>query len=132
MKTYDIKIISKLNRETKEGTIKWDVNRTKPSSLSGSEQGLDNVYTAIVLGKKIRLYKYQYRSYYDEGLYDWVDSYRLEFIDDWGNSLWTFPDDRAIYDLYETVRYKTSNIEDFFNDYLSDEEKNEREPDSLF
>ncbi|MBK9718214.1 MAG: hypothetical protein IPO85_12010 [Saprospiraceae bacterium] len=114
---HSSKIITKLNRDTKEGTIKWEVNRNKPSSLSGSEVLTDNVYTCKVLDKQFRLFKYQSKFYYDEGVYEWTDNFRLEFVDGWGNSEWAFPDNIAIYDLYETVRFKTSNIESFIDKF---------------
>jgi hypothetical protein len=126
MSQHDVKVVTKLNRETKEGKIKWEVNRSKPSSLSGTEILVENVYTAQVLNKKFRLYKYQSKYFRDEESYEWTESFRLEFIDDWGNSEWTFPDDRSVYDLYSSVRYKTSNIEKFVDDFLTDEEKNEK------
>nr|WP_288836349.1 hypothetical protein [uncultured Flavobacterium sp.] len=71
----------------------------------------------------LRLYKYQSKYYYDEGLYEWAEHYRLEFIDGWGNSEWTFPRDAATYDLYETVQFKTSNVEGFIDDFLSEEDR---------
>jgi hypothetical protein len=124
MKTkHSTKIITKLNRDSKEGTIKWEINRNKPSSLSGSEFLLDNVYVCSVLDKNLRLYKYQAKHYFDEDTYEWLDHYRLEFIDKWGASEWTFPDDEATYHLYETVRFKTSDVEGFIDKFLSDEEK---------
>ena len=121
------KIIRKINRETKEGSIVWEVNGSKPSSLSGSEYLVDNVYTSKVHDKWVRLYKFQKKYYYVESDYEWTDEYRLEFIDLWGKSEWAFPDDAAIPDLYETVRYKTSKIETFMDEYLDKEEKKEEE-----
>ena len=122
---HSIKVITKLNRDTKEGLFKWEINRGRMLFLSGIEVLSDNVYTCKVLKKYLRLYRYQSKSYYDEATYEWIEGYRLEFVDSLGNSEWAFPDDRAIYDLYETVRFKTSNIEDFINDFLSDEDKEE-------
>ena len=79
------KIILKLNRETKEDIIKWEKNRTKPSSLAGSEILVENVYTTKVLERHLRLYRFQAKYFYDEESFEWTDSYRLEFIDIWGN-----------------------------------------------
>ena len=77
------------------------------------------------------MYKYQSKYFYDEGAFEWTDGYRLEFMDGWGNSEWTFPSDRAIYDLYETVRYKASNVEGFIDKFLTDDEKKETEENPL-
>lgn len=128
---FSTKVIVKLNRDTKEGRVTWHVSRDKPSSLSGTEVLLDNVYTTGVESKIIRLYKYQYKYWFDEGKFEWSEEYRLEFIDSYGSSEWTFPNDRAIYDLYDSVRYKTSNVEGFFDKYLSEEDKKD-EAEDLF
>jgi hypothetical protein len=122
MNSYDAqKVILKLNRDTKEDKITWEVKHASPISLGGTEKLIDNAYVATVGGRKIRLYKYQAKFYYDEGLYDWSESYRLEFIDFYDNSEWEFPRDNSILDLYDTVRYKTSKVADFFKDYLTEE-----------
>jgi hypothetical protein len=56
---------------------------------------------------------------------------RVEFIDSKGNSLWTFPNDRAISGLYKAVQFKTSNIEGFMKDFLKDEDdKNDLDHDT--
>ncbi len=127
MATHDKRIITKLNRETKEGIVKWDTIRNKPSSLSGSEVLVDNVYVCKILDKRLRLYKYQSKYFLDEDRFEWNDGYRLEFMDSYGNSEWAFSEDRAIYDLYQSVRFKASDIEKFMGDYLANEEEDEPE-----
>jgi hypothetical protein len=123
MNTRDyVRFLSKLNRETKENKIEWQKSTSPVKSLIGSETIIDFVYTANVVDKIIRLFKFKEKHYYDEDVYDWAENYRLEFIDITGNSIYTLPDDRSIPDLYETVRYKTSGIETFFDNYLSDDE----------
>lgn len=131
---HSTKIITKLNRDTQENKIKWEAARVKPYSISGNEAICDHVYTCKVLDKFIRLYKFQAKDYYDEGLYEWTDGYRLEFVDYLGNSEWTFPVDRAIYDLYETVRYKTTDVEGFVEKFLNEDEKksNDDEPSNFY
>lgn len=115
------KVIIKINRDTKEDKIKWEVTHTTPTSLSGTEKLIDNVYVAKVSTKKVRLYKYEYKYFYDEEAFLWLEGYRFEFIDFNDKSEWEFPRDNSIEDLYDSVRYKTSKVEDFFKDYLSDE-----------
>ncbi len=118
-----LKIIVKLNRDTNEEKIYWEINRSIPL-LSAHERLIDNVYTVKISDKNLRLFKYDYRYYLDEDTYDWVRTCRLEFIDIHGNSEWTFPNDlrNAIEDLYETVRFKTAKVDNFLNDYLSESE----------
>jgi hypothetical protein len=122
MNSYEAqKVIIKLNRDTKEGKIKWEVSHHVPSSVGGTERLIDNVYITSVSKKKMRLYKLESKFYYDEGLSEWSESYRLEFIDFNNKTEWEFPKDSSILDLYDTVRYKTSNVEDFFKDFLTEE-----------
>lgn len=136
MKSTDTtKLINKLNRETKEDKVKWNKNNRLPSSLTGSERMINDIYyTAAVNLNNIRLYKFQSRYYTDEDTYTWSEGLRMEFTDSMGNSTWEFPNDAAIHSLYETVRYKTAGVESFFNSYLSNEEEEEspQEPDFGF
>jgi len=127
--SQSVRLVAKLNRDTKENKIKWRVSPSGALSLAGTETVLDNAYICKVLDKYIRLFRLKAKFYYDEGAYEWVENYRLEFVDVTGKSEWTFPDSTAIYDLYETVRYKTSNVEDFFNKFIGDEK--EGDEDSL-
>ena len=115
------KVIVKLNRDTKEDKIKWEVTHNIPSSLAGTEKLIDNIYVAKVSTKKVRLYKYEYKHFYEEETFFWLEAFRLEFIDFYEKAEWEFPKDNAVEDLYDSVRYKTSNVEDFFKDYLADE-----------
>lgn len=111
--------IIKFNRATKEDTLIWTIHSsTNPSSLSGSERLVDNVYVSKVLDKTIRLYKYEEKWWYEEERYEWRAGYRLELIDVYGKSIWEFPADAVILDLYESVRFKTSGIDQFFDDFL--------------
>lgn len=122
---HSIKIVTKLNRETKEGKIIWNKYLSSPPSLTGSEVLVGNAYRASVLNKYIVIYMYQSKSYYDEDQFEWVKNCRLEFIDVFGQSEWTFPDDASIMDLYESVRYQITGIDKFITDYIDKEDKDE-------
>jgi hypothetical protein len=116
------KLINKINRETKEGKILWTRNNRTPSSLEGSERLANGIYyTSPFEGKYLRLYKYKSKSYSDEDVFDWVDGLRLELIDDMHNSLWDFPNDAATNSLYDTIRFKTADIDNLFDSYLKGE-----------
>jgi hypothetical protein len=118
-----IKIISKLNRQTKEDLISWKPIPYMPESVAGSEAIIGNAYMAPVLDKTFRIFKIKQRFYTDEDTFHWVDAYRLELIDSRGNPTYTFPSYSSVEDLYESVRYKTSGIEGFANMFLSDDEE---------
>jgi hypothetical protein len=117
------KFITKLNRDTKEDLIVWNINNNVSLNLAGTETLLDSVYFCKVLDKYLRLFRLKSKYYYDEGLYEWVEEYRLDFVDNLGKSEWTFPSDRAIGDLYDTVRYKTSNVQTFLDKFLAEDEE---------
>jgi len=123
------KIIAKINRETKDDLIGWTVTTGKPSSLSASEILINTIYICNIKDKNLRLYKYRSKHFYDEDAFEWVDSCRFEFIDQSGNSEWAFSEDRGIIDLYDTVRFKTAGIDQFFEDYLIEEEAGHQEED---
>ena len=112
--------VFKLNKETKEDKILWRITDFTKPALIGTEELMDAIYVTNVLKKNIRLFRLKIRYFTDEYEYEWAESFRLELVDDNGNSLYKFPDDSAISDLYDTVKYKTSNIADLFNDFLKD------------
>jgi hypothetical protein len=112
--------VAKINRLTKEGKIEWHVLSKAPSSLASTEELIDFVYTAEVSGSLFRLYKYEYRVYTDIDEWDMSQSYKLEIIDKNDNSLWEFPRGNNIKDLYDTIRFKTSKAEDFFDKFLNE------------
>ena len=113
--------VLKLNKLTKEDGIIWESSRVQPDSIAGTERLVGNPYIAKISDKKFRLYKYEERYYHDEDVYDWVPSYRLEFIDESGKGEWVFPDNLGIVDLYDSIQYKISGVDDFFDDFLKEE-----------
>jgi len=117
-----IALITKLNRDTKEGKLNWQISRVQPV-LSIPEVVLDNIYYTKVEQKLLRLYKYSTKYYFDEDSFEWTTGFRLEFVDNYWKSEWAFPEIAMLADLYETVRYKTSGIEDFLDKYLEGEEE---------
>ncbi len=116
------KAIAKINRETKDGKIIWEIDRRASPSLRGDEVLLDNVYVGKITDRMFRLYRYQTKYFVDEDIFHWVDRYRLEIIDVRGNSLWELFDNQAVADLYNTVQFKTADVEGFYKDFLADED----------
>jgi len=124
MKSNDTtKFVNKLNRETKENKVLWEIKNSSPSSLANDERILNNTHYLAKIDNKqgVRLYKFQSKYYTDEDTYSWSDNLRLEFIDSFSNSTWEFPNDAATLSLYETVRYKTAGVESFLDSYLNNE-----------
>ena len=122
------KVIVKVNRETKEDKISWDIASLKPSSLSNSEVLRGYVYESKVLNQDVILYRFQSKHYTDEDEFHWIDGYRMDFVDMRNISTWTFPDNSAIEDLYDTVQFKQANVGSFLEEYLDDEEDEDSLP----
>jgi hypothetical protein len=118
MASKSAETILKLNKLTKDDEITWETSRFDPTSLTGTERMVGNAYTTVVNEKHLRLYKFEYRHYHDEDIFDYIPDFRLEFIDDRGKGEWIFPYDRAISDLYDTILYKVSGADDFFDSFL--------------
>lgn len=112
--------ILKLNEQTKDDEIIWSIWRSSLDSISGMERLVGNPYKTEVKNKIFRIYKLEERHYTDEEEYEWVPSFRLEFVDNNGKGGWQFPADSRIVDLYETVLFKTSGASDFFDDFLTE------------
>lgn len=114
-------MVLKLNRETASGKIQWTPKTGTPSSLLSGEEALGKWYETKIKERWLRLYRLKQRYHFDfEERYEMVDSYRLEFIDGHDQPEWTFPDDAAIADLYETVTRKASGADQFIADFLNE------------
>lgn len=121
--SYSIKTITKLNRLTKDDKIIWSNFNSKPTSLIGGEELNGVIYYAKVLDKSFIIYRYKYVSYNYDGDASWASDFRLDFINNQNITEWSFPSDVALSDLYETIQFKLSKAEKFFDEFLDDEDK---------
>jgi hypothetical protein len=111
-----VKAISLMNKLTKQGELTWTIikNPTK-LSLSGDEKLNGFAYGTVFKDQHLRIFRLDSTYYSEYDTYEVSSHHRLSFIEPDGSPLWDFPHDRVIDDLYETVRYKTSNVESFFD-----------------
>lgn len=110
------KIITKLIKDTRSGILEWEEDYTNIDL--GEERILGKPYVTELNHRMLRIYKYKYKHYTDYDQYVWSESFRLEFIDGHGNSEWEFPNTGSVRDLYESVTYQISDVDDFFDEYL--------------
>ncbi len=113
--------ILKISKDTIDNKVIWKFGFKERITLGGEEEIIDNVYVADYHDRRLRLYHFRYKDYFDYLEYNWADNYRLEIIDASNNSLWVFPEDNAIVGLYDTVREKTTDVKGFFDDILKEE-----------
>jgi len=109
-----VKAISLINKLTKQGELIWKINRNPANvSLSGDEKLNGYVYETKYNGQDLRLFKINSTFYSEYDTWEVSSHHRLSFTESNGASLWDFPIGREVDDLYETVRFKTSNVESF-------------------
>jgi len=113
-------LIVKLNKMTQGGELGWSSHNLK-LTLDYQEEIVDKVYRTSYKDKYFRLFKYRSRHYTDEDVFHWITGWRMEITDENYNAEWRFPEERAISDLYDSVRYQIANVDDLINDLLSDE-----------
>lgn len=107
-------VIDKLNRETIEGKIAWEIDNEPvidPNDYVEILQG--NVYKAKIEDKILMIYKYIFLP--DEDLGERI---HLAFVNDKGFPIWAFPENYALHSLLQSVMYKAEKIDEFLENYL--------------
>lgn len=111
-------VLSTMNRETIEGAITWtEMLRVNDIGLNSNEELSGKVYQANYKDRNFILFKCLVKIQTDEFEYNWVPEFRLIMLDKKGKIDWEFPGHRAISDLYESVRFKVSDVEPFFDSF---------------
>ena len=134
----NIEAIGKILALTRDGTIVWEV--AKKNQIDQTEEDvITTPFKTTYLEKNLRIYKKKYKKkirkpsasfFYaisafegdDEKNYDYRTFYKtiLEITDNFGNALWTFPDEDILDDLLKAVKYKASGAQDFIDQLLED------------
>jgi len=110
--------VFKLIRETKNDILTWEIVK-HALELPHDEKLTSKIYTLEIKDKKFRLYEYQYKHYVDVDEWLWNQRKRLELIDGDNERLYEFEYDYSFNDLFDIVTKKTSGIDDFLHDFLS-------------
>ncbi|KAB7528110.1 hypothetical protein F8C76_09525 [Flagellimonas olearia] len=112
------RFILELIKKTKKNEVEWDEADFSPTIPDGNERLVDLAYSSNINDKNFRIYKYNIKHYRDEYEWDWSERIRLELTDNYGNTIYEFPYEYSLYDLYNAVRESTSGINDFIDDFL--------------
>jgi len=112
-------LMTKLIQETQKDTLIWHSSSDKNIVLSFDGEIVDKIYTTTFKGTRFRLFRFKYKDY-DSSLvsYFYQSAVRLDIIDYNDNAEWSFPLDNSLNDLYETVRFKVSNVDNIIDDLL--------------
>ena len=130
-----VEAVTKLIRLTQAGDLKWSAAQTD-RDISREDLKIESVFVTRYKDRILRLSKYSYMIQ-EPGLYDllsshtyyaagkpkypyWQSSITLEFIDDDGRTLWTFPYTKALNDLLEAVKYQVAGVDQFLKEILEE------------
>jgi hypothetical protein len=116
--------VSKLNRLTKEGQIKWKRQRPPHSLVESrdSEGRITYFFGAECMGKNIGVYEDKFRAYHeDTDSYSWEGRPVLGFF----NEKWELEYEKfqiiGMWDLIDTIQYQLAEVEEFLDKILSNE-----------
>jgi len=109
------KLILGLIEKTRRNEIKWEKAKLTSNMNEFDEPIVDLLYKISIENAIFRIYKYKTKSYRDEYEWEWVDRVKLELIDDDENTLYEFPYDYSLVNLYDAVREQTSGINDIID-----------------
>ena len=129
--------ILKIFKLTHLGEIEWGKAIPPKSLAEGTDSVFPLYFEAAYQGRKLALFRERVRRNValsatmraaltlkgegiNEGL-QWVESDRLVLLDEDGDLAFSFPHSRVIKDLLETVRYKTSGVDQFLDELLNTE-----------
>lgn len=115
------RVISKLNRLTQEGTLKWGKMDPPRNIASGSENIIASFYGTNYEGRNIGIYEERYRAYdssSDEPY--WTNQVTLAFFSNAWEEEWQFPKVHGLYELLESIQYQSSNVEGFIDSILDE------------
>lgn len=118
------KFLSMLIFDTQKDKTNWEISYDRIlDSLEGEQKLVGNIYKTSYKNQKLRLYKYSDLAQIDEFDFRQIIYFKLEFIDDNGKNIWSFPYYiREISDLYNTVQIKSSGLDKYFNEIVPDDD----------
>jgi hypothetical protein len=138
-----LEAVAQMIKLTQEGKLTWGPSR----SFAGINRPDDETFSAIFVtnykGKNIRIYK---RTFKDQRLKRpslsgsaitvldlfnqnpemeafWNTEVIMEFTDQVGNTLWTFPPISALSDLLSTIQYQVAGVKGFLDDILGSQKE---------
>jgi hypothetical protein len=116
-----LSVIAKLNELTQEGDLKWYAVPNPESLDVGTDKKPTAVYETKYKDKRLRIYREEYKYWYDEDRWEWSSKIILAFVDKNNQNAWEFPDVAGLADLYDSVRYQGAGVDQFIKDMLSGE-----------
>ncbi len=111
-----VQLVADLIERTQENRLKWS------SYVPKQNPNIQMVYRTTHKDKGLRLYKIEPHTSTDNGPFGGIFGVRervvLEIIDAQQNPVWKVPDNPALNDLLEAVRYQVAGVDEFLTDLL--------------
>ncbi|HEX9653428.1 MAG TPA: hypothetical protein VGA99_06935 [bacterium] len=115
-----IEAISKFNRLTQSGKIKWERRHPPEHLTKGSDYTMVDFYGTNYQGQNLGLYLYKVRAIDPQtGQLYGAEKIKLALFDKIWNESWLFPDVSGIDDLYHSVKYQVADVDGFIDSVLS-------------
>ncbi|GAA0429486.1 hypothetical protein ACFOY5_16885 [Massilia aurea] len=104
---------------THMGNLAWS-RRDAPRSIWGGTDLVISAYFETELkGQRLALFQERYRQYHGElDSERWTERTVLAMLDRYDQVQFEFPQSSQVWDLLETVKYKTSNVDGFLQSLL--------------
>lgn len=113
-----VSFVTKLNRHTQEGRIRWKPAGEQPDLKSSDFQQYGPAYVAEVDDATVRIYREKIRRLSEGEEEYWQDGVRLEIkTSDLGEFI-RIPKVAGLDDLYETVVYTANKLDEFVEKFL--------------
>jgi hypothetical protein len=117
-------LIVKLHRLTAQNKVAWAVTDPPRALWKGTDDQIPLFVRTEYKGRNFAMFERRYQAFNmdTESTY-WTDKIVLAILDDDDRVLWETRDaTAAIYDLFETVRRKVSDVDGILDDLLQDED----------
>ncbi len=136
-KDKSIEAIAKLITMTRQKKLIWQEYDKSFIQKNNPDCIIESAYSTDYKDKIFRIYKIKYKTPLSEDIfpylattalglnqdkinYKWKTRIILDLSNEKGDSLWTFPNEPILNDLYETVQFYSSGVHDIINDILND------------
>jgi len=115
-----IEAISKFNRLTQAGKIKWQRLNSPDYLTKGSDFIVADFYGTNYKGQNLGLYLVKVRAIEPETerLF-WAEEINLALFNEKWEELWRFPNVSGIQDLYYSVKHQVADVDGFIDTILS-------------
>lgn len=112
-------VISRLNRETQEGKLKWERSPARPPGTD-----IDELYLAQFKNWTVGVYNRSFKDYSDE-TDEWFTNteLRVGLFDVATNELlFTVPEKEGVYELFQAVQKQYAKADEFAQAILADDD----------